>query len=63
MRTNYTLEIYDVRGNKVKEIFNKSLDPGKYNFIYNAETLSFGVYFYKLTGVNITETRRMILIK
>ncbi|MBX7042730.1 MAG: T9SS type A sorting domain-containing protein [Ignavibacteria bacterium] len=60
---NYILEIYDTRGNRIQEIFNESLDPGRYNLIYNAGTLSSGIYFYKLTGADITETRRMILLK
>jgi photosystem II stability/assembly factor-like uncharacterized protein len=59
----YILEVYDTRGVKIQEIFNRSFDPGIYNFIYNAETLSSGIYFYRLTGVSITETRRMILLK
>ena len=62
-RGNYILEIYNIRGIKVKEIFNRIFEPGKHNFICNAESLTSGVYFYKLTGVNITETRSMILLK
>lgn len=62
-RDKYMLEVYDTQGKKIQEIFNRIFEPGKYNFIYNAESISSGVYFYRLTGVNITETRRMILVK
>ncbi len=59
----YILEFYDSRGKKIQEIFNKSFNPGKYNFIFNAEALSSGVYFYKLIGSNINAAKKMILIK
>jgi photosystem II stability/assembly factor-like uncharacterized protein len=62
-RNKYILEVYSTQGKRIQEIFNRIFEPGKYNFIYNAETLSSGVYFYKLTGGNLTKTRRMILIK
>ena len=62
-KDNYTLEVYDTRGVKIQEIFNKSLEPGKYDINYKAETLSSGAYYYKLSGENQTKTRRMILVK
>jgi hypothetical protein len=37
--------------------------PGNYIVDFNAEELSSGVYFYKLSAGNFTDVKRMMLIK
>lgn len=64
------LSVYDVSGRLIKNLLNEKFDVGEYEYLYNAEELSSGVYFYKLTAnssenqsVQFTETKRMVLIK
>lgn len=58
-----TLNIYDILGRKVKTLVNKILQPGIYDITFNAEMLSGGIYFYKLTVGEYSETKKMVLVK
>jgi len=58
-----TLKIYDLIGKEVETLVNKEMSPGNYSIDFNASKLSSGVYFYKLTSGNFTQTRKMILVK
>ena len=61
--SNVKLIVYDVLGNEITTLENGKLNPGNYIVDFNTSSLSSGVYFYKLTADNYTETKRMILIK
>ena len=58
-----SLKIYDITGRKVVTLVDKELDAGFYDVKWNASNYPSGVYFYKLTAGEFTETRKMILIK
>jgi len=62
--TKAELIIYDVLGNKIAELFNNNADAGRiYEVQFNASNLSSGVYCYKLTGVNKTGIKKMLILK
>ncbi len=58
-----TLKIYDILGREVTELVNAEQLPGAYKVDFNAENLSSGVYFYKLTSGNFASSRKMIILK
>ncbi len=58
-----TLKIYDILGKEVKTIVNEELSAGNYTKIWDANNLSSGVYFYKLTAGKFTETKKMMLVR
>ncbi len=58
-----TLAIYNVIGQKVATLVNKELKSGKYEFNFDASSLSSGVYFYKLECGNNVSTKKMMLLK
>lgn len=58
-----TLKVYDVLGNEVASLINEYRTAGSYSFNFNASSLSSGVYYYKLTAGNFTETKKMILMR
>ncbi|MBL8006913.1 MAG: T9SS type A sorting domain-containing protein, partial [Ignavibacteria bacterium] len=58
-----TLKIYDILGKEIKTLINENLNPGKYEIVFNGSGLPSGVYFYKLTAGDFTDTKRMMLIK
>jgi len=66
---NITLFIYNIMGQRVKELVNERNQPaGSYSVILNAEQLASGVYFYQLRadhkdGTRLTKTRKLLLIK
>jgi hypothetical protein len=58
-----TLKVYDVLGNEVASLVNEYRTAGNYSINFNASNLSSGVYYYKLTAGNFTETKKMILMR
>lgn len=60
---NVTLKIYNVLGKEVAILVNKSQKPGNYQVTFQAGNLPSGVYLYKLTAGNFTETKKMILLR
>jgi hypothetical protein len=61
---NVTLKVYDILGSEVTVFLNDvPLKAGSYNAEFIATNLSSGIYFYKLTTNNFSETKKMILSK
>jgi len=58
-----TLKVYDVLGQEVALLVNKDFQAGSYTFDYDASMLPSGVYFYKITSGDFTETKKMMLVK
>ena len=58
-----SLKVYDILGNEVANLVNKYRSAGSYKVEFNANNLSSGVYFYRLNAGEITQIKRMILIK
>lgn len=57
------LEVYDILGNVVTTFSNGFMKAGTYNAEFNGANLASGVYLYKLTAGNFTETKKMMLVK
>jgi len=60
---NTAIKVYDINGREVSELVNENLQAGEYKVDFNASYLPSGMYFYKLTSGNFSETKKMILIK
>lgn len=58
-----SLKIYDVLGNLLDVLINEKKSAGKYSISYKASDLSSGIYIYKIMMGNITQSKKMILIK
>lgn len=57
------LKIFDILGREVSVLVNEFKQPGRYNINFNSENIASGVYFFRLTAGEFTETRKMMLIK
>ncbi len=57
------LTVYDVLGRKVATLVNAKQAPGNYSVKFNANKLSSGIYFYRLSAGNFAATKKMILMK
>lgn len=57
------LVIYDALGREVSVLVNEQLRPGTYEVDWNAANFSSGIYFYKITSGDFTDTKKMILMK
>ena len=58
-----TLKVYDVLGKEVASIVSGQLEAGNHIRQWNAEGISSGVYFCRLQTGNITETKKVLLLK
>lgn len=61
--SNISLNIYDIRGNKISEIFKGYRAAGKYEYDFTTENLSSGVYFIILNSGNEIISKKIILLK
>ncbi|MBS1495186.1 MAG: T9SS type A sorting domain-containing protein [Bacteroidetes bacterium] len=57
------LIIYDISGREVKQLVNEILAAGLHEVNFNGESLSSGIYFYKLITPGFTQSKKMVLIK
>ena len=58
-----SLKVYDISGREVATLVDQQLTPGTYSVEWNASNHPSGVYFYKLSSADFTQTNKMILIK
>ncbi|MCF8306606.1 MAG: choice-of-anchor A family protein [Ignavibacteriales bacterium] len=59
----YRLSIYNSIGELVEILADRDFSSGKHNVVFNASSLSTGVYFYTLTGNGVKLNRKMLLVK
>ncbi len=57
------LKIYDVLGKEVAELVNDRLGTGSYLVEFDGSSLSSGVYFYRLTAGEFSDTKKMVIEK
>ncbi|MEJ2618044.1 MAG: T9SS type A sorting domain-containing protein [Ignavibacteriaceae bacterium] len=63
-QTNFvTIKVYDILGKEVAILVSEEKPAGIYLINFNAENLSSGVYFYRMTAGSFTSTKKFILIK
>ncbi len=54
------LTIFNIKGQLIE---SHRFGSGKHNYLWDASNQASGIYFYKLQTQNITETRKMLLLK
>lgn len=57
------LEVYNVNGQLVENIFGGFRPAGTYTIRWDADAYASGIYFYRLTAGDRTESRKMVLLK
>jgi enediyne biosynthesis protein E4 len=57
------LSVYNQLGELIENIFEGFLDAGRHSTAFTGEDLSSGIYFYRLTAQEFTQSRKMILLK
>jgi uncharacterized protein (DUF362 family) len=57
------LEVYNSLGQKVESLVNRTLQAGIHNITWNAQNAPSGVYFYKISVNNFSQTNKMVLMK
>jgi len=57
------LVVYDMLGRKARTLVNGFYTTGKYNVTFDGGSLASGIYFYRLKTGDITQSRKMLLLK
>ena len=55
--------IYDLLGKEIETIVNEQLNAGTYAAEWYASDYPSGIYYYKFSAGDYTETKKMVLIK
>lgn len=63
-----SLDIYNLKGQKVKTLVNENKTSGRHDIVWNGKdennsNVSSGVYFYKMRNGKYSSTKKMILMK
>lgn len=57
------LSVYNLLGEKIITLVNEEKGAGNHQVLFNAISLSSGIYFYKLQANEFVQTKKMILLK
>jgi len=58
-----TIHIYNLKGELVQELFNDAKEAGSYTIVWNADHLSSGTYFIKMSANDFSDIKKCLLIK
>ncbi len=63
-----TLDVFNLLGQKVKTLVNTAMEAGEHTVVWDGTTdagtrVASGVYFYRLSTENFTDTRKMLMLK
>ena len=61
--SHVTLTIFNVLGQEVTTLIDKKMEAGSHTVEWNAARFSSGVYFYRISAGNFTETKKMMILK
>ncbi|TAK65573.1 MAG: T9SS type A sorting domain-containing protein [Bacteroidetes bacterium] len=57
------ISVYNILGKEVLSIVNQEQSAGKYRATVDASTLPSGMYFYRLTAGNFSQTKKFVVMK
>lgn len=58
-----TLKIYNTLGQEVIQLISKEMNAGTYSFNWNAGNIAGGIYYYRITAGNYSETKKLLFLK
>jgi hypothetical protein len=62
------IEIFNIKGQKVKTLYDGYLEAGEHSFVWNGDddngcSVGSGIYFYKMTTSDYKKKKKMVLMK
>jgi len=57
------LSVFNSIGQKIADLVNQEVKAGNHDVIFNAASLSSGIYYYKIDADGFTSTKKMILLR
>jgi hypothetical protein len=67
-QSRVVIKVYDIMGREIKTLLNEDKSPGSYSAQWNGENsygtrVATGIYFYRVNAGNLTQVKKMILLK
>ncbi len=62
-KSHVSIDIINLKGQKVYKITDQSFSAGSHEVIWNADGFSSGIYIYRITTENFTYSKKMLLLK
>ncbi|MCK5907954.1 MAG: T9SS type A sorting domain-containing protein, partial [Flavobacteriales bacterium] len=56
-----SLKVYNILGEEISTLINKEMDKGVNSIVFDASSLSSGIYFYQISVDDFKEIKRMII--
>ena len=71
IETQVNLSVFNILGEKVRELKNEIMKPGYYDVEFDASTLASGIYLYRIqtgdpltgSGQSFVQSKKMLLLK
>ncbi|MCZ7557205.1 MAG: multiheme c-type cytochrome [Bacteroidia bacterium] len=64
VRTHVRLEVLDSQGRLITTLVDQTMEPGRYNAVFHAESTPSGIYFYRMQSQHgPTLSKKMALVK
>jgi len=66
--THVSIEVFNIKGQKVKEVVSGSYRAGRHSVVWNGDdaagrAVGSGIYFYRMTAQGYTSVQKMLLMK
>ena len=61
--SNVTIEIFDILGRRIAALDQGRQEAGNHKVIWDSNELASGVYYYRIKAGDVSETRKMLLLK
>jgi len=62
-RSHVVLEIFNILGQKVATVVDRTMDAGHYTATFDASKMASGVYFYRISANDFRDLKKMVLIR
>jgi hypothetical protein len=62
-KSHVNLSIYNILGQKTATLIDRKINAGTHQITFDGSHLSSGVYFYKLQSGNLSDVKKMLLMK
>jgi hypothetical protein len=62
-RSNVKLAVYNSLGEKVAELINGEREGGYHSYQWNTTNIPSGIYFYRLTAGQFSQTKKMVILR
>ena len=61
--SSVTLKLFDILGREIAVLVDEDFQPGEYKVVFDARSLSSGVYFYQIRMDNFHAIKKMVLLQ